>query len=54
MGCSYRLLFLLAELLTKRFPQIKVVHSGNLFTGQNPASARQLAQEMLETLQGKA
>lgn len=33
---------------------IKVVHSGNLFTGQNPASARQLAQEMLETLQGKA
>lgn len=39
---------------TEIFSQIKVVHSGNVFTGQNPASARQLAQEMLDTLQGKA
>lgn len=33
---------------------IKVVHSGNLFTGQNPASARPLAEKILKTLQGKA
>ncbi|KAH9030118.1 class I glutamine amidotransferase-like protein, partial [Lactarius pseudohatsudake] len=32
----------------------KVAHSGNLFTGQNPASARPLAEEILKTLQGKA
>ncbi|KAH9071603.1 class I glutamine amidotransferase-like protein [Lactarius deliciosus] len=35
-------------------PQAKVAHSGNLFTGQNPASARPLAEEILKTLQGKA
>jgi putative intracellular protease/amidase len=33
---------------------VKVVHSGNLFTGQNPASARPLAEKILKTLQGKA
>jgi len=33
---------------------VKVAHSGNLFTGQNPASARPLAEKILKTLQGKA
>jgi len=33
---------------------IKVAHSGKLITGQNPASARPLAEEMLKALQGKA
>jgi len=33
---------------------LKVSHSGNLFTGQNPVSARPLAEEILKTLQGKA
>jgi len=32
----------------------KVVQSGSLFTGQNPASARPLAEKILKTLQGKA
>ncbi|KAI9467313.1 class I glutamine amidotransferase-like protein [Lactarius psammicola] len=31
---------------------VKVVHSGNLFTGQNPASARPLAEKILKALQG--
>ncbi|KAI9447727.1 class I glutamine amidotransferase-like protein [Lactarius indigo] len=30
---------------------VKVVHSGNLFTGQNPASAKPLAEEILKKLQ---
>jgi len=33
---------------------VKVAHSGNLFTGQNPASARPLAEIILKTLQSKA
>jgi len=33
---------------------IKVVHSDTLYTGQNPASARELAQVMLKRLQGNA
>jgi len=32
----------------------KVVHSGNLITGQNPASARPLGEELLKTLQFQA
>ena len=35
-------------------PQVKVAQSGNLFTGQNPASARPLAEIILKTLQSKA
>ncbi len=34
--------------------QPKVVHSGNLITGQNPASARPLGEELLKTLQVQA
>ncbi|KAI0265090.1 ThiJ/PfpI [Gloeopeniophorella convolvens] len=33
---------------------VKVVHSGNLITGQNPASARPLAEEILKALQASA
>ncbi|KAI0321798.1 class I glutamine amidotransferase-like protein, partial [Amylostereum chailletii] len=33
---------------------VKVVHDGNLITGQNPASAGPLAEEVLKTLQAKA
>ena len=36
------------------FTQVKVVHSDNLYTGQNPASARELAEVILERLQRKA
>lgn len=32
----------------------KVAHSGNLFTRQDPASTRQLAEEILNILQGEA
>jgi putative intracellular protease/amidase len=31
-------------------PQPKVVHSGNLLTGQNPASSKLLAEEILKEL----
>jgi putative intracellular protease/amidase len=31
-------------------PQPKVVHSGNLLTGQNPASSKLLAEEILNKL----
>lgn len=34
--------------------QSKVVHSDNLITGQNPASARPLGEELLKTLQAQA
>ena len=36
------------------YTQAKVVHSGNLITGQNPASARPLAEDLLKKLQGGA
>ena len=34
--------------------QAKVVHSGNLITGQNPASGRPIGEEILKTLQVQA
>ena len=36
------------------YTQAKVVHSGNLITGQNPASARPLAKDLLKKLQAGA
>jgi putative intracellular protease/amidase len=33
--------------------QPKVVHSGNLLTGQNPASAKPLAEDLLKKLQAQ-
>jgi len=34
--------------------QAKVVHSGNLITGQNPASARLIGEEILKTMLAQA
>jgi hypothetical protein len=31
-------------------PKVKIVNSGNLLTGQNPASAKLLAEELLKQL----
>jgi putative intracellular protease/amidase len=36
------------------YTQPKVVHAGNLITGQNPASARPIAQDLMKKLQARA
>jgi putative intracellular protease/amidase len=53
-GVSFGFCYFSQRSRLRDYPQVKVVHSGNLFTGQNPASARPLAEKILKTLQGKA
>jgi putative intracellular protease/amidase len=53
MGCSNQLPLILPSADVVH-PQVKVVRSGNLITGQNPASARPLAEEILKALEAGA
>lgn len=47
---SYPVMFMTFSADAAVDPKVKIVHSANLLTGQNPASAKPLAEELLKLL----